>query len=1011
MNVTQGSWGRKSALLLGSCLLAAALWLALAATAPADTGDIVAPSDPDNPTVDSGWQAGTCNNEPPAAGGTAAGFCSVATPSQFFEQAAGHPQFGFTQIIVKHETTEIAGLKSETPVGELKTVRVDLPVGLSVNPQATPQCPLANFVANPASCAGSEVGKSLVWGPTLAGVELALPAATVYNLEPKEGEPALFGFELVGNDIFLAADVDWAGDYHEGFTIVVPQAPLPNLILKNRLVFNGRAGNGTFITTPTTCLGPPTTAPWEHVYSTWLRADSYEEPDPDFPNGSTRFESPIPDFTSPKECDEIPFEPDVATDPNTEQTDSPAGATAEVTVPFEVPSAPELLQEKTKQSSAHVKTATVTLPPGLNLNPSAADGLVACTDAQFGKGTRNPVACPPASKIGTVSVQTPPLPADSLAGNVYVGEQRSSDPASGEMFRIFVDAESARYGVSARLIGNTAADPNTGRLSTTFRDNPQVPFSSFRITFDGGPHAALSSPLTCGPNETTSSMIPWSSIQGSVPPGQEGGPNSEPPASPSDQFGLTKAPGGGACPAALGDRPFGPEFLSARSSSQAGAFTTLTTAFGRSDGEQELKGAEVKLPPGLTAKLKGLEYCPEAALAAAAANSGAAESASSSCPPSSLVGSATVLSGTGSQPLSIEGKAFLTGPYNGAPLSLAIVTPATAGPFDLGTVVVRVALFVDPETLQVTAGSDPIPHIFGGVRLDVRSVSLRLDRPDFSVNPTNCDPKTAEATIRGGGANPGDSAAFTSVGRSLPFEVQGCDALDFRPKLSLKLSGAMRRTKNPKLRAVVTARNGDANIRRSVVTLPKAVILDQGSIGNVCTRVQFAAGQCPSNSVYGSARAWTPLLDKPLEGPVILRSSDNPLPGVVAALHGQIDVVLVGRNDSTKGRLRNTFDPVPDAPIEKFELSLRGGRKGLLQNTRNLCPRPHRRHKAKHGRRHRRTLKKRHRRKRAKPMRAAVVFGAQNGKRVKERPKIGRQCRKKHRKRRHRGGRRHHSAR
>jgi hypothetical protein len=989
-----------------SCV-ATALALTLAALAPpafGDTGDIIAPSDPDNPQVGSGWQAGTCLNEPPAAGGTAGAFCSIATPSQFFEQASGHPQFGFTQIIVKHETTELAGKKSETPEGELKTVRVDLPVGLTVNPQATPQCPQATFQANPANCAGSEVGKSLVYGPTVLDIESAVPPATVYNLVPAQGEPALFGFELVGNDIYLKADVDWAGDYHEGFRIDVPQAPLPNLILKNRLVFKGRSGNGTFITTPTTCLGPPTVSLFEHQYSTWLRADSYGKPDPNFPNGSSKFESPIPDFTSPKECDSIPFNPDVSTDPNTDQTDSPSGAAVNVTVPFVVPSAPELLQEKTKQGSSHVKTATVTLPPGLNLNPSAANGLVACTDAQFGKGTRNPVACPAASKIGTVAIQTPPLPADSIAGNVYVGEQHSSDPASGELFRIFVDAESARYGISARLIGHTAADPRTGQLTTTFKDNPQVPFSSFLLTFDGGPKAALSSPFTCGPHETSSSMIPWSSTQGSVPPGEEGGPSNDPPATPSDDFTLAKAPGGGDCPASLGDRPFDPNFLAGRSSSQAGAFTSFHTDFGRSDGEQEFKAADVKLPPGMTAKLKGVDYCPESAVAAAAANSGSAESASSSCPASSLVGSATVHTGTGSEPLAIEGKAFLTGPYNGAPLSLAIVTPATAGPFDLGSVVVRVALFVDPETGQVTAHSDTLPHLFGGVRLDVRSVTLNLDRSDFNLNPTNCSEKAVEATMRGGGANPDDPAAFTAVSKTLPFQVEGCDALGFGPKLSLRLSGAMRRTKNPQLTAVVEARPGDANVSRAEVTLPKGLLLDQSSIGRVCTRVQFAANECPDNSVYGFARAFTPLLDEPLKGPVILRSSDNPLPDVVASLHGQVNVVLVGRNDSVRGRLRNTFDAVPDLPVEKFELTVRGGKKGLLQNTRNLCPKT-RRHKKK-TRRHRRAemrqlkRKRGRRHRRRKPMRAAAVFYGQNGKQVKSKPKVARSCKKRHRKQR-----------
>jgi hypothetical protein len=723
--------------------------------------------------------------------------------------------------------------------------------------------------------------------------------------------------------------------------------------------------------------------------------------------GSTKFESPIPDFTSPKECDSIPFEPGLAADPGTEQTDSPAGATVDVTVPFEVPSPGELGDETTKQASSHVKDATVTLPAELNLNPSAANGLVACTDAQFGKGTRNPVACPPASKVGTVSIQTPPLPPDSIAGDVYAGEPRSSDPASGELFRIFVAAESARYGISARLIGNVAADPRTGQLTTTFADNPQVPFSSFQLRFDGGPKAALSSPLSCGPHAASGRLTPWSSLRGSIPPGQEGGPNDDPPAAPADEFTLTKAPGGGDCPAGLGDRPFAPDVLAGRSSFQAGAFTTVTNTFGRGDGQQELKGAEVKLPPGLSAKLKGLEYCPESSLAAATANSGRAEAAASSCPASSLVGGAMVTAGTGPAPLTIDGKTFLTGPYNGAPLSLAIVTPATAGPYDLGSVVVRVALFVDRSTGQVTAVSDPIPHVFGGVRLDVRSVIVRLDRPEFSINPTNCDQKSVEGTARGGGANPTDPAAFTSFTRSLPFLLEGCEALGFAPNLSLRLSGAMRRTKNPKLSAVLKARPGDANIGKAAVMLPKGLLLDQASIARVCTRVQFAANACPADSVYGFARAQTPLLDEPLEGPVILRSSDNPLPDLVAALRGQVDIDLVGRNDSVRGRLRNTFDAVPDLPVERFELTVRGGKKGLLQNTRNLCPKP-RRKKGKKARKRRAELvayaakkkgKKRKKRRR-KPMRAVAVFTAQNGKQVRLKPKVQRSCKKKKRKKR-----------
>jgi hypothetical protein len=939
--------------------------------ARADTGDIVAPSDPNDPKVDSGWQAGTCTKDTPT--------CSVATSSQFFEQAAGHPQIGFTQIIVKHEAP------GETPVGELKTVRVDLPVGLSVNPQATEQCPLATFEASPASCPPeSAVGKSIVTAAVL-GSPMPPLEPIVYNVVPVEGEPARFGFELAGNDVFLRANVAWSSDYHEGFTIDVPETPfngLPpldplfgGLVLKNRLVFNGRSGNGTFITTPTTCLGPAE-PPFQQVYSTWLRADSYEMPDPNFPNGSSYFESRIPPGTSPKECDTIPFDPSLEVEPNTPSTDSPSGAAVTVEVPFEEPSLAEIAEPLTKQASSHLRTATVTLPAGMGLNPSAANGLVACTDAQFGKGTTQLVACPPASQIGTVAVETPPLPEGSLSGNVYLGEQKSRDPASGELYRIFVDVESTRYGISARLIGNTSANPQTGQLTTTFAENPQVPFSSFRLQFNGGPRAPLTSPPTCGPNTATSAMVPWSTAQGSIAPGEEGGPNTEPPASPSDEFELTKAPGGGACPATLGARPFTPGFAAHTDKARAGAYSPFEVDVFRNDGSQELKGVEVTLPPGLTAKLAGVRYCPESAISAAASNSGIAEAATPSCPDSSLVGKATVAAGSGSEPFQITGKAFLAGPYNGAPLSLVIVTPATAGPFDLGSVVVRVALFIDPATAQVRAVSDPVPHVFGGALLDLRSVAVRLDRPRFSLNPTNCSAFAVAANLRGGGANPLDPAAFTSFPASAPFQVNDCDKLGFGPKLFMRIFGGTKRTKKPRLRATLVAREGDANIGRAAVTLPRPLFLEQSNLANVCTRVQFAAHQCPKDSVYGFATAETPLLDAPLKGPVYLRSSDNLLPDLVADLRGQVEVALAGRIDTVKGRMRTTYDVVPDVPVSKFVLTLPGGRDGLLVNSTNLC---------------------------ARKYRVIAKFKGQNGKKANQRPRLRTPCKKRKRGDRHRG--------
>lgn len=936
----------------------------------ANTAGIIAPSDPNSPTVNSGWQAGTCTADPPPPGQ-----CSVATKGLFFEQAAGHPPVGFTQFIVKHTTVGLL----EEPTDELKTVRVDLPVGLSVNPGAIKQCPLATFEANPLLCAGSEVGESKVTAAPL-GAPTEAPPVTVYDLKPAPGEPALFGFELAGNDVYLHADVAWDGDYHEGFTIHVPPSPslepiIKGLILKNRLVFNGRAGDGTFITTPSTCLGPAAITPFESVYSTWLLASSVveeENPAYHFPESAQPpFESRIPPGTSPKECGTIPFNPSIAVQPNTPATDSPAGATVEADLPHQTKSA------GLDQETSHLRTATVALPAGMGLNPSAANGLEACTDAQFGKGTRNTSnSCPAASKIGTVSIETPPLPEEALTGNVYLGNQLSRDPTSGDEYRIFVEARSDRYGVITRLIGHTSANPQTGQLSTTFAENPQVPFSSFRLTFNGGPRAPLTSPPTCGPNAATSSMTPWSTVQGGVPPGEPEGPSTKPPAAPSASFNLTEAPLGGPCPQTLAARPFAPGFGAHVAKAKAGAYSPFEVDLARSDGSQELKGVEVTLPPGLTAKLAGVRYCPESAIAAAAANAGAAEAASPSCPSSSRVGTASVAAGSGPEPFHITGKAFLAGPYHGAPLSLVVVTPATAGPFDLGAVVVRVALFVDPSTAQVHAVSDPVPHVFGGALLDIRSVAVNLDRPKFSLNPTNCSPMSVLANLRGGGSNPLDPAAFSSFPASAPFQVKNCDALGFKPKLYMRIFGGTRRAKSPKLRATLIAREGDANVGRAAVSLPHPMFLRQSSIANVCTRVQFAAHQCPKDSIYGYATAETPLLDAPLKGPVYLRSSDNLLPDVVADLRGQVEIALDGRIDQVHGRMRTTYDVVPDVPVSKFTLTVRGGKHGLLENSTNLC---------------------------ARKYKVIAKFKGQNGKKANQKPKLRTPCKSK------KGGGRHHS--
>jgi hypothetical protein len=920
--------------------LAAAALLA-PASAAASTAGIIAPQHPPAFTANDGWQAGTCTQEPPES----AQLCSVATPGQFFERAAAHPNWGFTQFIVKHETVG----PLETPVGELKKVRVDLPVGLSVNPGATERCPLGTFEAGASGCPpGSQVGESAVTA-SLLGVPTPpskpVTQVPVYNIVPPAGEPARFGLELAGNEVFLEADLDWSGDYHEGFTIDVPQVAdleplIKGLILKNRLVFDGRAGDGTFITTPSTCLGEASPGPSGHANSTYLLAGSWAEaaePGYQFPQSAEpAFESPIPPGTSPKECATIPYEPSVEADPGTTATNSPAGAAVGLEVPHVLGAG--------EQDSSDTRTATVTLPRGMGINPSAANGLKTCSDAQFGKGTTAPVACPPESKIGTVTIESPPLPEGDLEGNVYVGSQLSRDPTSGNEYRIFVDAESARYGISVRLVGNVSADPKTGQLTTTFAENPQVPFSSFRLRFDPGARAALSSPPTCGPNTTTTVLAPWSA---------------NPAATPSPGFELSTSPAGGKCAKTMASRPFAPGFAAAPASAKAGAYSPLSLHLTRHDGEQELKGADLTLPPGMSAKLAGVPYCGEGALAAAAASAGTAEQAAPSCPAASLIGAAAIALGTGPAPFHVAGKVFLSGPYHGAPLSLAVVTPATAGPFDLGTVVVRVALFLDPETAQVRAVSDPIPDVFGGTQLSVRSVDIAIDRPGFTLNPTSCEPFAIAGTLAGGGADPTDPAAFGSAPVSAPFQTAECGGLKFRPKLSMRLlggPGSTARSRFPKLRAVLTARGGDANIRRAAVTLPHSEFLAQSHIRTVCTRPELESHSCPADSVYGYAQAQTPLLDRELAGPVYLVPGGHELPDLVADLRGQVNVRLRGVVSAAKARIRTVFFPVPDVPVSKFTLTMQGGKKGLLENSRDLC---------------------------AGPAFSSLNFEAQNGKRLK----------------------------
>lgn len=833
---------------------------------------------------------------------------------------------------------------------------VDLPPGLSVNSEATPQCELETIeeegeevevFPNKGVCpADTEVGASAVTfsAPGLGGVPLGAEVP-VFNIKPRPGEPARFGFDVnplpgfvPATEVLLDAGVSWQSDYHEYFTIHVPstESVLGHIsILANRLDFNGDAGlegaGGVFLTNPSVCADTDA-EPSHRIFATTLHADSYQEeapedeysalfptfPPPAFLAGSQEVIGYLPKGAKPEGCASVPFEPTVSTEAGTTNTDSPAPATVTATVPFE-PHA-DVYQ-------SNVKTVKLTLPQGMGLNPAAAPNLGTCEEGQFPIHSREDTSCPANSRLGTVEIETPVLPKGSLKGSVYLAKPEGNDPESGKLYRLFLEGTSKERGVSVRLIAGISANKTTGKLTATIENAPQVPFESFRIKLDGKETSTLTSPSTCGPNVTTHEFGAYSGSpdKGATAPG----------------FNLSGSPAGGNCAKTGAERPFSPTFASAPSSVTAKAATEYTLKVERKDGEQELKGINVTLPAGETARLKGVAYCPESAIAAAAASTAKAQIASPSCPDSSFIGTVKIAAGSGSNPLQLAGNAYLAGPYKGAPLSMAIVTPALAGPFDLGDVVVHAAVFVEPETGQIHVVSDPIPDVVGGAKVDLRSLSVDLSRKYFFRNGTSCKVSSVTGSLAGGGNDPSNSADFTLDGVSAAAWLEGCKALQFKPRLKLSLSGKTKRTAQPHLKAVLSARSGkDADVGSLSVALPHTLFLDQASLSTVCTRVQFAAEQCPAKSVYGHARAWSPLLEAPLEGPVYLRSSSHKLPDLVAHLQGQVNIDLDGRIDSYKGGIRTSFESVPDLPVSKFELNLPGGKGGLLVSSQNLCKAP-----------------------------------------------------------------------
>jgi hypothetical protein len=827
-----------------------------------------------------------------------------------------------------------------TSVEDVRDAVVDLPPGLIGAATSAPTCSLIRLATAAGCPTDTRVGLIKTMPEALAGIDSGL-----FNIVPERGVPAEFGFtDVLHNVHIIYASVVPTS---QGYTTRATTPETPQIALTDAIATffgnpaakdGGEAGTPMF-SNPADCSGQPLT--------TTIHIDSWQSPASDNADGTPNFADPrwagaTAQTPAMSGCNQLSFEPTISATPETNRADSPTGLEVDLKVPQTT--GPETL------ATPPLKKAVVTLPEGMTVNPSSANGLEGCSLAALGMSpTGEPDAaapnCPNASKIGTVELETPALPG-VLQGDIYVARQTENPFHS--LLALYIVVNDPTTGVIVKLPGEIRANALTGQLETVVDNSPQFPFSELRTHFFGGQRAALRTPSVCGTYTVTSSLTPWSA------------PESGPPATPSASFEITQG-----CAASAGAEPNHPAFSAGTENPVAGIFSPFGLELTREDASQEFKGLSLTLPEGLIGKLAGIPYCSDATLAAAAAKSGRAEQASASCPAASEVGNVTVGAGAGLEPFYATGRAYLAGPYKGAPLSLAVITPAVAGPFDLGTVVIRNALQINPETTQITAVSDEIPHILQGIPLDIRSIALRMNRQNFTLNPTNCEKKSITGTVS---TVQGQSAVLGN-----PFQVGGCKQLGFKPSLKLSLKGSTKHAGHPALKAVLTYPKGGAyaNIAKAQVNLPGSEFIDQGNLNKTCTKPVLLAGNCPASTIYGKVKAWTPLLEKPLEGPVYLVGGYGfKLPALVAELDGQIKVLLVGKVDSGPNKgIRNTFETVPDAPVEKFELNLKGGPKySLLENSENLC---------------------------AKPQKAIADFTAQSGKVLHLKPTITNSCKKK----------------
>jgi hypothetical protein len=840
------------------------------------------------------WEAGTCTEST----------CTDAGPdSAFYTQAAGHPDFGITDFEFNYRE---GVLGKKEPEGKVKDVRVDLPAGLAVNPEATTKCTEAEL--NALNCPeATRVGEDEATGTAL-GVTFPAEHFNVYDMERKLGQPARFGVELkslalklagLQGHIYLEGGISWhheaetsensgvaTGDYHEYFKIEnIAEEPE---IVESRLIFNGVVNGHAFLTLPSTCAEKPVT---------YLHVDSHEDPGHWIPAAN---QTPV----TATGCDSLAFNPTLSLTPETTQSDGPDGATAGLHVP-------QATNEPSKPNSPDVETAVVTLPEGMTLNPAAAHGLVGCSTEEFERG-----ACPSASSVGTFSVNAPGIPPGALSGGVYVGSPEAGQgPESGRMYRIFLIGETTQpagqhieggeYGVGLRLEGHVSANTSTGRLTATFSDAPQVPVEDLKLHFNGGPRAPLANPLSCGAIALAVAITPY------------GGE----PAKAASATGFTVDGNGAGGPCPL---PFSlVQSLTPQVPANAGAYDAASFGLARANGQQYLSKISTTLPPGLIGAIPSVPLCPEEQ-----ANLG-------TCAATSQIGTVTVAAGAGSEPYTFTGRAYLTGAYAGAPYGLSVVVPAVAGPYDLGEVVTRAGITVGLYSGRITV-TTTLPSIVGGVPLRLQSLNVSVNRPNFLFNPTSCAPLSTESVLT--------STFGASQSLSSPFQVGDCGALAFKPTVSASSSAHTSKLGGASLEIKVGEVAHQADIQEMQVQLPPQLVARLTTLQKACLAAEFETGPppgtCKSTARVGTATVKTPVLPDPLKGDAYFVSHGAAsFPDLDLVLQGDgVEVVLVGHTHIARSSITtSTFESLPDVPISSAVVSLPTGSNSAVTANGALC--------------------------------------------------------------------------